>query len=269
MIMKKYQFCLLSFGLFLAFNDLYAEKNQTAKRFYAGNIIRAEVQPDNPEMPVVIKNISEYEPKNQIASDIGFAVVTVNLDPGRTLGMYDYSLVTKKNTFPCIALTARENDFDQKNWELTNTKPSKKYTMLFKVQLPPMGQAKYDLRFNLRKNKWKDIPLEFINVGNKPFTKYKDIPHEGLLGIDPSKPKPVEKIEGEKPDASASDKIDDKKPAAKPEKKMSKAEAKRQADQAAWNASNPNPEKKKTEPVKKDNADKKSKKGKKDAWDDF
>ena len=266
--MKKYKLYLLSSCLFLAFSNIYAEKGQTAKRFYAGNIIKAEVKPDNPELPIVIKNVSQYEPESQINTDVGYAVVTVNLDSGRTLGLYDYSLVTKQNKFPCVALAAREGDFDQENWELTKTSPSKKYTMLFKVQLPPMGPAKYNLRFNLMDKKWKDIPLEFINVGSKPFTRYKDIPFEGLLGIDPSKPKPVEKVEEKKADdATAGEKkADEKKVEAKPEKKLSKAEAKRLADLKAWDASNPKTEEKKAEPAKKEDA---PKKGKKDAWDDW
>lgn len=280
--MKEYKFYLLSILLFFTFSSVIAVDQETSKRFYAGKILRAEVQPDNPDMPIVINNISEYEPESRITSDVGYAVITVDLDPGRSLGIYDYSLVNKqKKEFPCVAIAERENDFDRSNWEIAKPKPSRKYSMLFKVQLPPMGAPKYDLRFNLIRDKWKDLPLEFINIGQKPFTSYKDIPPQGILGIDPNKPKTVEiKPEEKKADATVDfKKTAEKKPEKEPEKKLSKAEAKRIADQAAWEKmmgtakldmspkkeEEPKKEETKKEKPKKDD----SKKTKKDAWDDW
>ena len=280
MTMKQYKIYLLSILMFLAFSSFSADTQKTSKRFYAGNVIRAEVKPDNPELPIVVRNVSEFEPKSLISSDVGYAVVTVNLDPGRSLGLYDYSLVNpQKREFPCISLAERENDFDQEKWELIKTRPSKKYTMLFQVQLPPMGQAKYDLRFKLKKG-LKDIPLEFINVGSKPFTYYKDIPGEGILGIDPNKPKPVEQPviqpEEKKTDADAAAPAAAKPAEKAPDKKLSKAEQKRKNDQEAWTKmmGDKPAEKKESKPAAPAKKEKKSKdkdkgKGKTDAWDDW
>jgi hypothetical protein len=275
-IMKKYKFYLLSILLFSTFSSVLAEGGPTAKRFYAGKILRAEVQPDNPEMPIEIKNISEYEQKSTITSDIAYAIVTVNLDNGRSLGLYDYSLVNKqKREFSCVAFSERENDYDRSEWEITKTRPSRKYSMLFKVQLPPIGEPQYNLRFNLIKNKWKEIPLEFINVGANPFTKYKDIPPEGMLGIDPNKPEPVEPIEepAEQADENADEKKTDvtaDKPGEKPEKKLSKAEANPKSDQEALKAGMGDAGLKTTDkPKEKETKKDSAKKGKKDAWDDW
>lgn len=288
--MKLYNFFLWSFILLLTSQAVSAEDNATSKRFYAGTVLRAEVQPDNPDMPIVIKNISEFEPESRITADVGYAIVTVNLDPGRSLGIYDYSLVDKqKKEFPCVAVADRENDFDRSEWEFSKTKPNNKYSMLFKVQLPPTGKPQYSLHFNLIKDNVDDIPLPFINIGDKSFTKYKDIPPEGILGIDPNKPQPIPGPEPEtkKPDA-VTDTVkpaEEKKP--EPEKPGSKSEAKRKADQEAWEkmmgttklefAEPEKEEPKKKEPKKKEAKKEEPKKKdakkeepkKKDAWDDW
>ena len=217
--MKLYNFFLWSFLLLFTAYAVSAEDEPTSKRFYAGTVLRAEVQPDNPDMPIVIKNISEFEPASRVTADIGYALVTVNLDPGRSLGLYDYSLVDKqKKEYPCVAIADRENDYDRSEWEFAKTKPANKYSMLFKVQLPPTGKPSYNLHFNLIKDKVEDIPLTFINVREKSFTRYKDIPPEGMLGIDPNKPKPVSEPETKKPAAVVGTEtpVEEKKP--EPEK---------------------------------------------------
>ena len=98
----------LIFSVFILFSNAVlraADKNATSKRFYAGEVLRAEVQPDSASMPVTVSNVSQYEPKSRLTADVGYALVTVKLDHGRSLGMYDYSLVnSRKRVFPCIAL---------------------------------------------------------------------------------------------------------------------------------------------------------------------
>ena len=267
--MNKITFLILSVFI-LSSNTILcaADENAASKRFYAGEILRAEVQPDNASMPITVSNVSPHEPKSTITTDVGYALVTVKLDDGRSLGMYDYSLVNSgKRVFPCIALVDGADDYDGSKWEIKKTRTNKKYTMLFKVQLPPNGPPEYDLRFNLMKN-MNDIPLPFINVKAQPFTDYKKIPMEGMLGVDPYKvetSETPEKSEAKKPKKPKA------KPKVKPEGKASRKEKKRKADQAAWDAIMGDAGQKKEEPKKKEEkkATPPTPKKAKDAWDDW
>lgn len=270
--MKILKFIFLLGGLFAAALPLHAEKAKTTKRFYGGEILRAEVKPDDASSPIIIDNISPYEPKSRITSDVGYALLTVRMDPGRSLGMYDYSLVTTKNNFPCVALMDTDGSFDGGKWEIKKTKPSRKYTMLFKIQMPPRGKPKFNLRFNLLKNKWNDIPLPFVNVKNKPFTPVKDIPATGMLGEDPYKPKPTEAV------PPGGNKAKDKPKEAKKEttKKPVDKEAAKKAKAAEWEAmmgdikfDKPAEEKKEKKKDEKNKEPAKKSKGKADAWDDW
>lgn len=275
--MKAIKLILLFFISVSAANLLFGEdEKDVSMRFYAGDILRAEVQQDNGTLQ--INNVSEYEPPSRITSDVGYAAITVRPDSGRSLGMYDYSLVNGGKIYPCVALMNTDGDFDGSLWEIKKTKASRKYTMLFKVQLPPMGKPKYALRFNLLKGKWKDIPVPFVYVKDKPFTNLKDIPANGMLGVDPYKPKP-QAVPAAPPAAGDQGKAGEAKPdAAKKEepKKPVDKDAAKKAKGKEWEAMLGDIKFDKSEEKKKDNKKKDDKKPKKDdkkkaadAWDDW
>jgi len=154
------------------------------KRFYAGNILRAELMPCDGS-DITIKNVSEYEPKLNIANP-GYALITVALDQDRTISIFDYFLVYGADEFPCVALMTPTGSFDKETWEYTKTRPDKKYTMLFKVPMPPKGKSPYySLRFRLAPpGKVNDVQLQLMDAEDG-FTPIKTIPLNGMIGNKP------------------------------------------------------------------------------------
>ncbi|HBC89596.1 MAG TPA: hypothetical protein DCZ94_21880 [Lentisphaeria bacterium] len=165
-----------------------AKKKPLSVRFHSGTILAAEIMPDNPSSPVVVKNVSPYEPLSRMTSDVAYVAVTVKLDSGRTLSIYDYVLVNKKkDEFKCIAVREGDNDYDYNKWELLNTAPDRIYTLLFKVQLPAFNEKlEFVLRFTLGKNKSDELLVPLVKVDG-PFTSPSKIPPEGALGFDQGK----------------------------------------------------------------------------------
>ncbi|MBN1865293.1 MAG: hypothetical protein JW808_10365 [Victivallales bacterium] len=262
--MKMHFLSLASLTVLLSPSLFGADDPALSRRFYAGDILRAEVRPEDYSDPVVIKNVSPYKPASRITTEVGYALLTVRLDAGRSLGIYDYSLFDGRAVFPCVALMDDNGEFDASLWEIKDTKPDKMYSMLFKVQIPVMGIPKYSLRFNLLQGKWQDVNLPFVNVKDMPFTAVKDIPQAGMLGVDPYKPKPgaeaplVSKDDAD-PDAAPTAAVPDQ-PEIKPE--LGDAELKKPADQAVLEGM--------LKDGKKDEAEKKDgEKPKKDVWEDL
>lgn len=203
-----------------------ADKGERIVRFYGGEVVRAELKPDDSSIEIV--GVDKYAPRSRVTSDVGFAVVSVRMDKGRKLSVYDYALVNaRKDVFPCVAIMNSAGEYDASLRNAMETKPNKVYNLLFKVEMPGYHQkSRYTLRFNLRKCPKRDPMLTFVNLGEFPFTKNSKIPLNGMLGVIPEcmkpkpKPKPVAKpvepIKADdktaKPDAKkATDKKDVKK----------------------------------------------------------
>ncbi|HCE45297.1 MAG TPA: hypothetical protein DET40_17290 [Lentisphaeria bacterium] len=185
-----------------------AEKKETEKkkapviRFHSGTIMAAEFMPEGFYNPV-IANVSRFEPPSRITSDVAFATVTVKLDQGRSLSIYDFILLNKrKDEFKCIGISEGDNRYDAEKWEFSSSKPGKMYTMLFKIQLPAFNDKdEYTLRYMLGK-KTEDVLIPFVKI-NRAFTAVAKIPPEGIIGFDPEPPppppppKPVEEVKAE------------------------------------------------------------------------
>ncbi len=171
------------------------KKKEKSLRFHSGTVLSAELLPENPAIPVKIINISPFEPASRITSEVAYASVVVKLDPGRSISVYDYSLINKAKTkFKCIGVREGEDPFDAQKWEFVKTSPDKLYTLLFKVELPhPDNRCEYYLYFNLNKDINKNISdnvlLPFIKI-NRQFASAAKIPDEGTIGIDPDPPLP-------------------------------------------------------------------------------
>jgi hypothetical protein len=133
----------------------------------SGKILIAKITPNAPD----IINISKYAPPSKITQNVAYATITMTLDKGRTIGIYDYVLKNKNNKkFPCIALKINKGPFDAKNWRIEQTNPLKRYTMLFKIEMP-QNTSTLDLHFNLPIGKTKDIPVKFART--RPLTPSK------------------------------------------------------------------------------------------------
>lgn len=162
------------------------KKKARFMRFHSGIVLSAELLPENPAIPVKVANVSPFEPASRVTSDVAYASVVVKLDPGRSISVYDYSLLNSRRTeFKCIGVREGDDIFDANKWELASTSPDKLYTLLFKVELPPPNEKRdYLLHFNLNKSKSEDILLPFVLI-DRPFSLPSKIPAEGIIGIDP------------------------------------------------------------------------------------
>ncbi|HCE42339.1 MAG TPA: hypothetical protein DET40_02180 [Lentisphaeria bacterium] len=164
-------------------------KQQSSARFHSGTVLAAEILPDSAGIPIVVKRISPFEPPSRITADVAYAAVTVKLDQGRSLSVYDYVLVNKrKEEFKCIGVREGDGDYDYDKWEFESTRQDKLYTLLFKVQLPSFNEGmNYSLRFVLNKSRIEELPLPFVKI-DVPFTPSTKIPAGGMLGIGLAKP---------------------------------------------------------------------------------
>ena len=173
------------------------KKKARTMRFHSGTILSAELLPENPAFPVTVTNVSPFEPASKVTSNPAYASVVVKLDPGRSISVYDYSLVNNMKTdFKCIGVREGEDVFDAEKWEFENTNPDKLYTLLFKVELPPEnGKSEYAMHFNLNKNTPEDVLIPFVKI-DRPFTPASKIPADGIIVSDSVKeelPKAEEK----------------------------------------------------------------------------
>lgn len=179
------------------------KKKARIMRFHSGLVLSAELLPENTAFPVKVANVSPFEPASRVNSDVAYASLVVKLDPGRSISVYDYSLLNnRKMEFKCIGVRESDDAFDANKWELASTSPEKLYTLLFKVELPPSNEdCEYVLHFNLNKSKSEDISIPFVKI-NRPFTSPSKIPGDGIIGRDIVKEEML-KAEEEKKKAEA------------------------------------------------------------------
>ena len=196
-------YCIIS--LLLTGATLFSQENESEQkksrnlRFHSGTILSAELLPQHLGITVNVINVSPFEPASKDISDLANAAIVVKLDPGRSISVYDYSLLNNRKTeFKCIGVREGEETFDANKWELENTSPDKRYTLLFKVELPLSSEkCEYLLRFNLDKNKAETVILPFVLI-NRPFTPPSKITDAGIVGVDLVKEEPLKTEDGKK-----------------------------------------------------------------------
>jgi hypothetical protein len=165
-----------------------AGKDPTRLRFRSGWVLNAELAPDNPSQPLAIGNVSPYEPPSLVKLDVGYAAVCVRLDPGRTLGLYDFVLEDRNGKqYACVAMRVENKQFDAGVWQLEKTNPEGRYTLLFKVPAQIVGPPpEYHLRFALFPEEAESPVLKFRRVvAPNLFTAPNEVPEDGTIGIDP------------------------------------------------------------------------------------
>jgi len=175
-------------------------KKEPPIRFHSGAVLAAELLPECQYAPTVM-NVSKFEPPSRITSDVAYATVTVKLDQGRSLSVYDFILTNKrKDEFKCIGISEGDNRYDAEKWEFSTARAAKLYTMLFKVQLPAFNDKdEYFLRYMLNKNKFEAVIIPFVRI-NRIFTSVSKVPSEGIIGVDPEPPPPPKPVEEVKPE---------------------------------------------------------------------
>ena len=180
--MKNIFFVIIAVVSLSVVSSLKAE----TRCFYSGNILRAEIMPCD-DSGITVENVSKYEPELDIANP-GYALLTFTLDKDRSISIYDYYLVYGADEFPCVALMTPTGKFDKDEWEIAkSTRTDKKYTMLFKVPMPPRGKSgNYSLRFRLKPNgQVPDVQLQLMNAEETGFTPVKAVPINGMTSEKP------------------------------------------------------------------------------------
>ena len=96
--------------------------------FRGGEVLAAELSSRKPQ----VANL----PAEETAQATVYALVTVKLQPGRTISTEDYSLSALGGTYRCLAIRENNGAFDAAKWHWAGASPQKKYGMLFALQLP-------------------------------------------------------------------------------------------------------------------------------------
>ena len=149
--------------------------------FRGGEVLAAELSIRKPQ----VANL----PAEETAPATVYALVTVKLQPGRTISTEDYSLSALGGTYRCLAIRENNGAFDAAKWHWAGASPQKKYGMLFALQLPA-GQNFRDVRFGLVCNapgKWTRTDLVFTDRKSDAFTAAGSIPDKGAFPA-PAKP---------------------------------------------------------------------------------
>ena len=143
--------------------------------FRSGEVLAAELS----SRKVPVANL----PAEETAQATFYALVTVKLQPGRTISTEDYSLSALGGAYRCIAIRENNGAFDAANWHFAAVSPQKKYGLLFALQIPT-GQNYRNMKFALVCNapgKWTRTELVFTDRASGGFTPAGSIPDKGTF----------------------------------------------------------------------------------------
>ncbi len=159
---------------------LFSEDEDFSIRFRSGRIIAAELIPGD-STATQIRNVNPHEPTSRISTDVAYAGLVVTLDPGRSVSIYDYELKDANGlSFPCVAVKEKDGVFDASKWLYENAPQTNRYTLLFRVQLPPPNKPfRYDLVFNLLKGS-EPVSVPFVRLKDKSLTNPALFPETGI-----------------------------------------------------------------------------------------
>ncbi len=154
--------------IMLLFVNLATAAGDTPGRFRLGWVISAEISSHS----VNVLNLNPFA-FDEPAKNKAYAIISIKLDSGRTLSIYDFSLVVDGNKYPCVALRTGISDFNAENWQILETSPKEIYSMLFIVACPDLESAKdvkLNLKYNIVQNQSIECLIPFKNLNNADFT---------------------------------------------------------------------------------------------------
>ena len=139
-------------------------------RFRSGVIKSAEIS----SREVFVRNIRNNKAL-VLPERKSFAVVAVQLDKGRSLSIFDYSLVIGNQTFPAIAMrkNGRFEYFDN------SVQGENILQLLFAVDTLSISGKTGEILLHCNlppENNVYDIPVDFKNIGYRDFSKPQDFP---------------------------------------------------------------------------------------------
>jgi len=137
--------------------------------FRSGRVLRAEV---SSVRPYGFKRLCATEPPRR---PVAYAAVTVKLDKGRLIGIFDYSLRMGGNTYECAMV--RDNDTREVG-ELCSGGDRRRCTLFFEIDASAVKSASKAQFICSAPGRGK-VELAFINRGSRSFTPDEKIPDPG------------------------------------------------------------------------------------------
>ena len=166
--MKKLSVFLLLTAIF----SLHAE----VIFFRSGKIMAAETSSTAPAMDRIDDKITFPElPQNRL-----YAVISVKLDSGRKISIFDYSLESSGKTYPCVAINFNGKKFNYTESEISGA--DKILQLLFIIEKLPQPAGSLKLKCNLPPlDGTYDLQVPFTGTGYQRLTSPTDIPAAGLI----------------------------------------------------------------------------------------
>lgn len=172
----KFSHLVCTFVLFCA----VAASAETV-RFRSGEILAAEL---SKEKPGGVRNADKLD-LSELPERRVYAALTVALDPGRKISIYDYSLKAFGVVSRCIALRSGGNPIDGSLYEAGGSDRENRCTLYFVLNAREVGigsREKLTLVCNVPPV--QELAVTFVNRGGKSFTAPRSIPDSGTMTED-------------------------------------------------------------------------------------
>jgi len=147
------------------------------RRFRSGEILCAELAEELP----YIRNRSAVDISNLPDKKI-YAAMTVALDAGRKISIYDYSLKAFGVSYRCLALRTGDNSIDGSKFESNGGGRGNRCTLYFALNAREVGLGKLErLRLVCNVPPVSEEFVVFTNRGSDGFTEPRNIPDSGIM----------------------------------------------------------------------------------------
>jgi len=80
-----------------------------------------------------------------------YAIISIRLDPGRSIGRYDYLLTYGDQSFACVAMAMGDRPYDARNWQFIHQVSQPPIRLLYEIPLG-MREAAVELALPARLN---------------------------------------------------------------------------------------------------------------------
>ncbi len=157
--------CSLLLSLIFSPITAFSQEVQAIKhKIRTGEVILSEIAKYD-RMKLMIANLEGVKELDYCA------VITVKIDKGRSIGVYDYVLIDNlNNTYPCVAIRVNDGVFDG---NITDAKSDGKqrYSMFFFVNQPSgIANPMFKLKYKIFDNQKDENDIEFKNIMEQDFT---------------------------------------------------------------------------------------------------
>lgn len=169
-----------SFGSILTVMIVFATTVCSAAtlQFRSGTILAAQLSTKEPRIANLDKFDFDYKFNRRC-----YALVVVNITPGRSLSTHDYSLDVFRRKYPCVAIQRENGPFDADQWELSNLKRTDRLGMLFILDGSTAGidnVEKFKLVSNAPGN-YPAVTVPFLNRRAQALASAGSIPPAGTI----------------------------------------------------------------------------------------